>query len=232
MKLGTVVATLHKWIALIIAGQLLFWFASGLFFVSFPIKRVRSEHTIAKAAAAPIPLTQVAGLARIGGDADRIELRRIEGRAVALLFRGDDRPRVHDLATGVRLPPISASQAARIAAAGYSGPGRPARVSAVVSGSPEYRGALPAWRVDMADADGLALYVSADLGTVTARRSTLWRVYDFLWGLHIMDWRDHEDFNHPVLIAVTALGLLVVLTGFVLFPYRMFRPKRRPAEDA
>ena len=56
---------------------------------------------------------------------------------------------------------------------------------------------------------------------VTARRSTLWRVYDFLWGLHIMDWRGHEDFNTPLLIGATLLGLIVVIAGIVMLPSRL-----------
>ena len=87
--------------------------------------------------------------------------------------------------------------------------------------SPEYRGALPAWRVDFEEGTSRSLYVAADTGTVAARRSTLWRVYDFLWSLHIMDFRNHEDFNTPLLIVATALGLIVVLTGIILFPSRL-----------
>ena len=68
---------------------------------------------------------------------------------------------------------------------------------------------------------GRALYVAADTGAVTARRSTLWRVYDFLWGLHIMDWRGHEDFNTPLLIAATALALAMSIAGIVLLPGRL-----------
>jgi len=58
-------------------------------------------------------------------------------------------------------------------------------------------------------------------GTVTARRSTLWRTFDFLWSLHIMDFKDHEDFNTPLLIISTALALIVIVTGIVMFPSRL-----------
>ena len=100
--------------------------------------------------------------------------------------------------------------------------------------SPEYRGALPAWRVDFEDGAGRSLYVAADTGAVTARRSTLWRVYDFLWGLHIMDWRGHENFNSPLLIIATALGLIVLVTGIIMMPSRLglnaWRRRRKGAE--
>ena len=41
----------HKWLALLLAIQILFWFVSGLFFAIAPIEQVRSEHI--KATAAP-----------------------------------------------------------------------------------------------------------------------------------------------------------------------------------
>ena len=101
--------------------------------------------------------------------------------------------------------------------------------------SPEYRGALPAWRVDFDDGASRSLYVAADTGAVGARRSTLWRTFDFLWSLHIMDFQNHENFNTPLLIVATALGLIVIFTGIVLFPSRLgytaWRRRRRAARE-
>jgi len=106
----------------------------------------------------------------------------------------------------------------------------------VTKESPEYRGALPAWRVDFDDGANRALYVAADTGLVTARRSTLWRTFDFLWGLHIMDFRNHHDFNTPLLIVATALGLIVIVTGMIMFPSRLgwhaWRRRRRARREA
>ena len=70
MATGGLWAKIHKWLALLMAVQILFWFASGLFFAVFPIERVRSEHMIAAPALAPIDLAAAAaGLARLGGAA-------------------------------------------------------------------------------------------------------------------------------------------------------------------
>jgi len=222
---GGLWARIHKWLALLMAVQILFWFASGLFFAAVPIEKVRSEHRIAAQGAAPVDLAEAAaGLTRIAGlgqaAGERIEVRALLGRPVALVSGGEERPRLYDLATGRRLSPIPMSFAARIAEADHEGDARAVRVERVTASTTEYRGALPAWRVDFAE-DGLSVYVSADTGAVTARRSTLWRVYDFLWGLHIMDWRAHEDFNTPLLVIATALGLIVVATGIVLLPSRL-----------
>ena len=163
--------------------------------------------------------------------ADKVELRALLGRPVALISRGAGRPRLYDLTSGRRLSPIPMTFAARIAEADHAGGLRAARVARINANSAEYRGALPAWRVDFEDGAGRSLYVAADTGAVAARRSTLWRVYDFLWGLHIMDWRGHEDFNNPLLIVATVLALAVIVTGIIMFPSRLgytaWRRRRR-----
>jgi len=236
MASGGIWAKIHKWLALVMAIQILFWFVSGLFFAIFPIERVRSEHSIAAPAPMPVALdTAAAGLARLAAagvpTGEKVELRSLLGRPVALLSAGEGRPRLYDLATGRRLSPIPMTFAARIAEADHEGDSRAARVARIVANDTEYRGALPAWRVDFEDGAARSLYVAADTGAVTARRSTLWRVYDFLWGLHIMDWRGHEDFNNPLLIVATLLALVVTIAGIVLLPGRLgftaWRRRRR-----
>jgi hypothetical protein len=230
-------AKVHKWLALAMAIQILFWFVSGLFFAVFPIERVRSEHMKAEQAASPVPFGVAAdGLLRLGSAGvagEKIEVRMLLDRPVALVTPHAGRPQLYDLATAQRVSPLSMNAAARIAEADHVGDLRAGRIARVTENSPEYRGPLPAWRVDFDDGANRAVYVAADTGTVTARRSTLWRAYDFLWALHIMDWRDHEDFNSPLLIVSTALGLIVIVTGIVMFParlgYNRWRRRRRRA---
>ena len=139
----------------------------------------------------------------------------------------------HDLTSGRQISPVPSALAVQIAEADYVGDRRAARVSLVTEESPEYRAALPAWRVDFDDDANRALYVAQDTGVVTARRSTLWRVFDFLWGLHIMDFKNHEDFNTPLLIGATALALVMIVSGIILFPsrlgYNAWKRRRRKA---
>ena len=186
---------------------------------SFPIERVRSEHAIAERQPAPVAARRRRGRPRAarGGRASRRARRSSSGRCSAgrspWSAGGEARPRLYDLATGRLLSPIPMTLAARIAEADHAGDAaRGAGRAGRRERQPEYRGALPAWRVDFEDGAGRSLYVAADTGAVTARRSTLWRVYDFLWGLHIMDWRGHEDFNSPLLVVATALGLIMIVS--------------------
>ncbi len=224
--MGGIWVKIHKWLALLMAIQILFWFVSGLVFAVVPIERVRSEHAIAPAAPAPVALDAASvGLQRLAAAGvaagEKLELRSLLGRPVALLSGGEARPRLYDLTTGRRLSPIPMTFAARIAEADHAGAARAARVTRIAANDSEYRGILPAWRVDFEDGAARSLYVAADTGVVTARRSTLWRAYDFLWGLHIMDWRGHEDFNTPLLAIATALALVMSIAGIVMLPGRL-----------
>lgn len=224
MRATPIASKIHKWLALLMAIQILFWFVSGLFFAAVPIERVRSEHMKAASSPRPIALADAAaGLNRIAGEApgQRIEIAAVLSRPVALVTPSEGAPRLYDLADGRRLSPIPAALAAAIAEADHAGYRRAVRVDRVTEESTEYRGALPAWRVAFDDGADRALYVAENTGTVTARRSKLWRVYDFLWSLHIMDFSGHEDFNHPLLIVATGLALVVIVTGIILFPVRL-----------
>ena len=61
------------------------------------------------------------------------------------------------------------------------------------------------------------MYLDPWTGDLLARRTDRWRIFDFLWMLHIMDFDTRDDFNHPLLQIAALLGLIVALGGFVLW---------------
>lgn len=216
---------LHRWVSLVALLQLLVWTATGLFFAIVPIQRIRGEDRTAKAEPAPIPWDRVGALpaAALAG-AEEVQLRVVDGRPL-LLARGERGARrwAVDAATG-EPHAFDAAAAERLARADQTGGPAALRVERVEEAEGEYRGRpVPAWRVDLDDGRGTRVYVDAATGAVTARRNGLWRVYDFLWGLHIMDWREREDFNHAWLVAFAVLGLATVVTGSVVWVARAVR---------
>ena len=238
--MARVSAKIHKWLALLMAIQILFWFVSGLFFAAVPIEQVRGEHAIAEQAQAPVPFGIAAdGLLRLGSagvTGEKIEIRTVLDQPVAVVTARGGAQKLYDLSTGQLMSPLTREMAVAVAEADHAGAERAARAEPVTKNGTEYRGALPAWRVDFEDGASRSLYVAADTGAVTARRSQLWRIYDFLWGLHIMDYEGHEDFNSPLLIIATALGLVVIVTGMIMFPsrlgYHAWRRRRKRARQA
>lgn len=65
--------------------------------------------------------------------------------------------------------------------------------------------------------DHIKAYVSAADGTFQKVRFRAWRWFDFLWMTHTMDYEGRDDFNNIVLRAFSLLGLITVLSGFVLW---------------
>jgi uncharacterized iron-regulated membrane protein len=100
-----------------------------------------------------------------------------------------------------------------------------------VSAGSEIRGrSLPVWRVAYSEPESVSLYIDPWTGELLARRTDRWRIFDFLWMLHIMDFDTRDDFNHPLLQIASALGLIVALSGVVFWAMttKLFRRRKRP----
>jgi hypothetical protein len=214
---------------------LLIWFASGVIMSFLPIEQVRGEHLVDRETVRVIPAgTGFANPATIiskaGASVEAINWHMLGDRAVAEVTTAKG-VRLFDAATGEPLPPVDASQAAAIARAAWKAPSKPpSKASRVTTESPEYRGALPAWRIAFADPDATSVFVAADTGRITGVRTGTWRLYDFFWSLHIMDWKNHEDFNTWWLLAFAIGGLLLGIAGTVLLVMRWpFKRRRRVA---
>ena len=82
----------------------------------------------------------------------------------------------------------------------------------------EYRERLlPAYVISYANNDALKAYVSIKDGEFQTVRHRGWRWFDFLWMTHTMDYESRDDFNTTVLRAFSLLGLITVLSGFLLW---------------
>jgi hypothetical protein len=131
--------------------------------------------------------------------------------------------RLADPLTGRLLPPLSAADAAAEVQARWRGAATIAAVTRTSADDPplELRREIDAWQVRMSD--GTHLYVDAASGQVVATRTRWWRIYDWMWGLHIMDLSGREDTHHPALVAFAAISFLAVLFALVLLPLSIRR---------
>jgi uncharacterized iron-regulated membrane protein len=221
MRRATLYAA-HRWISAVALLQLAIWTGTGLFFAVVPIERVRGSDRTAPEPATPLPLDGLRPLPAALAGAEQVSLRLVDGRPawVASAGRGARRWLV-DAASGERVA-IDAAAAERIARADQVGQPRAVRVERVEAAPVEYRGGpVPAWRVDLDDGRETRVYVDAASGAVKARRNAVWRVYDFLFGLHIMDYGSREDFNTPLLAVAAAVGVATSLSGLLLWAARL-----------
>ena len=87
----------------------------------------------------------------------------------------------------------------------------------------EYRGReLPLYKVVSINEDNeeINVYQNPFSGEVVAIRSTQWRIWDLMWGLHIMDWVDRDNIGNIWLKIFSFIALFSSVSGIVLFFYR------------
>ena len=76
---------------------------------------------------------------------------------------------------------------------------------------------LPAYVITYDHPENLMVYVAARDGSFQRLRHRSWRWFDFLWMTHTMDYEGRDNFNNLLLRAFSLLGLVTVLSGFVLW---------------
>jgi len=76
---------------------------------------------------------------------------------------------------------------------------------------------LPAYVISYSNDQALKAYVSIKDGNFQTVRHRNWRWFDFLWMTHTMDYESRDNFNTMVLRAFSLLGLITVLSGFLLW---------------
>lgn len=227
MKLLRLSTQLHKWIALAVGIQVLFWVAGGLVMTAIPIETVRSEHHVREQTPTPLNFEGVlapdAIAAALKLDITRAELRSTpRGTAWVLTpVKGD--PVTVSAATGQAFPALDTATATQLAADAYRGDGKPTTTVLLPVAPQETAKEGPIWRVDFNDTERTTFYLSPQTGEVLTRRSAVWRFYDVFWRLHIMDLENGKDFNHPLIIGVTFLTFTIVITGFILLWIRLAR---------
>jgi hypothetical protein len=96
-----------------------------------------------------------------------------------------------------------------------------------VSAHHEYReNPLPAYAIHIASANRTTVFVAAEWGTVQKFRNRSWRIFDWLWMLHTMDYQGRDHFGNVLLKLFSGLGLLTIGSGLVLY-YRSSSTVRR-----
>jgi hypothetical protein len=222
----------HKWAGLVLGVQVLLWFASGLFMALFPIDEVRGSHLAEKATwsltdAKVIPI-EIA-MTAYDGTLTGASLTSIAGEPAYALM-GDNGTQLMNARTGRAWEPVGEGSIRAAAGKYYKGEGQIISLKRLTETPIEYRRPPPVWQVQYDDRDKTRLYLDAETAELRAVRTKLWRVYDFMWMLHIMDYKDRSDFNSWWLRLAAFLALLFSISGLMLVVQRIFlrpRPKRK-----
>ena len=84
----------------------------------------------------------------------------------------------------------------------------------------EYRGReLPLYKVISLTNDGkeINVYQNPYSGEIVAIRSSQWRIWDLMWGFHIMDWVDRDNIDNILLKIFSFIALFTSISGVILF---------------
>ncbi|ALZ77918.1 hypothetical protein ATY27_09205 [Rheinheimera sp. F8] len=219
---------LHFYLGLVLSLQLLAWFASGVVMSWFPIEQVRGEHLQLPAPevrwndAAITPASALQQAPKAFQQA-QLSLSQRDAEPVYQLQHHDQQLFISAL-SGQVLTPLSEPEVQKLAQQRYQGTGTIHSANLLVQAPAEVRGLTPPlWQVSFADDEQTAFYFHPVTGQLQRVRTDTWRLYDFFWMLHIMDYEDRSDFNHPLLIISAGSALGFTLGGFVLLYFRLRR---------
>ena len=204
----------HKYLSILISIQLLLWTISGIYFAFNQIELVRGEQY-------RLPQVFSVDLSKVNLVLDSVKSIQVARRfgEEILIVRKEAGTEYLNL-EGDALEKLSREQATSIVSTVTSlTPLSAEEINDPEPGS-EYRGRnLPLFKVITKDQenDEINVYVDAISGQVVAIRSEQWRLWDLMWGLHIMDWETRDEINNWLLKLFSVLALISSLTGCLSF---------------
>ena len=221
----------HKWLGLFVGFQVVIWSLSGLYMTVVHIDTIHGDHLVREVPARAFAVRGLADPVRLAANQRAIALRLAAVRgspAYVVTTAGGER--AFDARSGTPLPPPDEAEIRRLARAIYTGEEAIASARLLRKIPPEIRGrAPPLWRVEFAGWNKPTLYLSPVTGELVSRRHELWRIFDFVWMLHIMDYAERENVNNPLLRAFTWGAVLMALSGAWLLVFAFPRKKRKQA---
>jgi uncharacterized iron-regulated membrane protein len=212
MKL--IVRNTHKYLSFFISIQLLLWTISGIYFAFNKIENVRGEQYRLQSPS--------------NHSFKNIEFEIPEATSAVVKKRLDKTIIAASTNAGMRyfdeagdpLKKISSDEAKQIVAKNtLLNPIAVEEINESKKGS-EYRGRqLPIYKVITRNVNDKEVnaYLNIFSGDIVAIRSAQWRIWDLMWGFHIMDWQERDNIDNLLLKIFSILALISSLSGILLF---------------
>jgi hypothetical protein len=206
----------HRYLGLFLGVQFLFWTISGLYFSWTDLDEIHGDHF--KKEKEQVSFTN---LFNINDLEFKDPIKSFELREIADLpyyFINDSI--LFNAYNGNLKDSISLEEAIKISNKNILDKYKISTVDKIyeVGNHHEYRGKpLPAFVILYEGAEKLKSYVSIIDGKFQTVRHRDWRWFDFLWMTHTMDYETRDDFNNKLIRAFSLLGLITVMSGFLLW---------------
>jgi uncharacterized iron-regulated membrane protein len=212
MKL--IVRNTHKYLSFFISIQLLLWTISGIYFAFNKIENVRGEQYRLQS---PSNHSFKNIEFEIPEATSAVVKKRLNKTIIAASTNAG--MRYFDEA-GDPLKKISSDEAKQIVAKNtLLNPIAVEEINESKKGS-EYRGRqLPIYKVITRNVNDKEVnaYLNIFSGDIVAIRSAQWRIWDLMWGFHIMDWQERDNIDNLLLKIFSILALISSLSGILLF---------------
>ena len=220
---------IHRWLGLFASIQLLLWTLSGLFFTIPDIKDVRGDQYRVWETTNEAQRLDQNNLFAMSTLLKNLDINKEQDYTILLKRRADtwvyqvkssNQISNYDAISGERLFFITPDEASLIVTRETNLlPKKVELINDRESGS-EYRGRdLPLYRVFVEKPQKGMVYVDPNTGEIAAIRTRLWRTFDFLWSLHIMDYKERDDFSHWLIRIFAFIGLMTIVSGMLLWYY-------------
>jgi len=209
-----IIRNTHKYLSFFISLQLFLWTISGIYFAFNKIELVRGEQ-YRLTESFPINFDEV--------KFSRSNVHQVKAinRLGEIIFVVSGKQGIEYLDLfGTPINKLSKNEAFEIVSS--SSTLKPIDLEEITESSKgsEFRGRnLPLYKVtSLNDKDTkINLYLNVFSGEITAVRSLQWRIWDLMWGFHIMDWQTRDKINNIFLKIFSILALVSSISGILLF---------------
>ncbi|WP_440054830.1 hypothetical protein ACSLBF_01305 [Pseudoalteromonas sp. T1lg65] len=223
---------IHKYLGYLLFLQLLAWLLGGLVMSAIPLEMVHGKHLASRTLASPFTTADYSAdlqlMLKDNQAVKRIEFTHFANQPVLKVLSAQNTS-YYDGKTGLPLSAPSEQAIIEQAKAHYTGSGDVANSYLHKTAPREAGFKNNVWQITFDDFVSTTLYLSAESGELITIRSSIWRIFDFFWMLHIMDYDEREDFNNPLLISFALTSVLFCLSGILLLlqspPWRKLRPR-------
>ena len=211
---------LHKWLGLVIGLQVVLWAASGLMFAWLDPDAVDAAGSVRAVEPAVLSST-IVKMEPATWLSDYPAQDLYDVRAILLADRWvwrvelRDRVELRSVEDGARMN-VDEPWLRRLALERYAGGGRLSAATLQTQPDIASRASGPVWQAQFDDPQRTALYFAADDGHFIVARTATWRVYDFFWMLHTMDYVGRDNFNNPLIVTIGMATLWLSISGIVL----------------
>ena len=209
-----IVRNTHKYLSFFISLQLFLWTISGIYFAFNKIELVRGEQ-YRLTESFPVNFNEV-NFSR----SDVYQIKAIKRLDEIIFVVNASKGTEYLNALGTPVSKLSKIEVFEIVSSSSTlEPIDLEEISESSKGS-EFRGRdLPLYKVtSLNDKDKkINLYLNVFSGEITAVRSLQWRIWDLMWGFHIMDWQTRDKINNIFLKIFSILALVSSISGILLF---------------